>query len=375
MSGIIQGLLASFSAAAALREIYSWGRAYYGVTGLNKTSPNDYTPVKIGALTNWYEASSGNTHTLALKADGTLWSWGNNIAGKLGDSTYNPRSSPIQVGALTTWYKAAAGEQFSGAIKTDGTLWTWGRGNYGNLGHNDTVTKPSPVQVGALTTWEYIFAGQDSNAAIKTDGTLWTWGQNSYGNLGDNSVNNRSSPIQVGALTNWAHVAHSRESVIAVKTDGTLWYWGFGSNGSNGSGSTTNLPRSSPIQIGALTNWVKASGGQSVFNAIKTDGTLWGWGLNSQYGEVGNNSLTNVGSPVQVGALTTWTDIAVRAGGNELCHAIRANGTLWGWGRAIFGGIGDGSATDRSSPVQVGAGRTWVQVTSSQLFSIGHVEL
>jgi alpha-tubulin suppressor-like RCC1 family protein len=162
---------------------------------------------------------------MATKIDGTLWTWGYNQFGQLGNGepvgTYPSGrvSSPVQVGALTTWLSIAAGYSHSLAIKTDGTLWSWG-GNYGTgmgqLGLGDTAFRSSPVQIGALTTWLSIAAGGYSSMTIKTDGTLWSWGSNSYGQLGQGNTTNRSSPVQIGALTNWQKVSAGFYNAMAI---------------------------------------------------------------------------------------------------------------------------------------------------------------
>jgi alpha-tubulin suppressor-like RCC1 family protein len=195
------------------------------------------------------------------------------------------------------------------AIKTNGTLWTWGHNNLGQLGLGDTTARNSPVQVGAGTTWSTVSAKAYYSAAIKTDGTLWSWGYNYSGTLGLGNTTHRSSPVQVGALTNWS-VVHilTNGTMLAVKTDGTLWGWGSGSNGQLGLGAAP-VYYSSPKQIGALTTWRNVSGAAANSSAIKTDGTVWTWGNNAQ-GQLGLNNKTSYSSPKQVGALTTWTAIS-----------------------------------------------------------------
>jgi alpha-tubulin suppressor-like RCC1 family protein len=149
----------------------------------------------------------GTHECAAVKTDGTLWTWGLNGSGSLGQNNTTRRSSPTQVGALTNWSSASMGDSCCIAIKTDGTLWSWGNAYTGRLGQNDIVSKSSPVQVGALTTWASASAGKKNGThvtAIKTDGTLWSWGNNNNGQLGQNDLVNRSSPVQVGGLTTWA---------------------------------------------------------------------------------------------------------------------------------------------------------------------------
>lgn len=158
-----------------------------------------------------------------------------------------------------------------------GELYAWGYGFNGMLGLNDTANRSSPVQVGALNTWSQIGGGTYSSLAVKVDGTFWSWGYNSSGQLGQNNTTNSSSPVQVGALTTWYQPSSSTSKIsAAVKTDGTLWSWGLNTAGALGLGDAVS--RSSPVQVGALTTWAAVSAISSGCAAIKTDGTLWVWG-------------------------------------------------------------------------------------------------
>ena len=179
-----------------------------------------------------------------------LWLWGSGTDGRIGDNTIINRSSPVQIGSVTTWSKIAGGSGQSAAIKTDGTMWFWGKNDNGQLGQNDLTYRSSPIQVGALTTWSQVAGGQLHSGAIKTDGTMWLWGRGSYGQLGDDAVIARSSPIQVGALTTWSLINSGNSgSTGAIKTDGTMWLWGINTYGQ--AGDNTAIRRSSPVQIGA----------------------------------------------------------------------------------------------------------------------------
>ena len=189
---------------------------------------------------------------------------------------------------------------------------------------------------------------------------IYSWGVGFSGQLGQNSTVNISSPVQVGALTDWASVA-AGSFCAAIKTDGTLWTWGNGANGQLGQNSTAK--RSSPVQVGALANWSKISGESRTCAAIKTDGTLWSWGANDT-GQLGQNNTTYRSSPVQVGALTTWSSVSVKS----LCAAIKTDGTLWSWGSNSDGQLGQNSTANRSSPVQVGALTDWALVSAGTNF-------
>ena len=265
--------------------------------------------------------AGGNLHTAAIKTDGTLWLWGFNNIGQLGNNNVTRQSSPVQtVSGGTNWKLVFNGGYHSAAIKTDGTLWLWGNGADGQLGDNTAVRKSSPVQtVSGGTNWKSVACGRDHTAAIKTDGTLWNWGLNSNGQLGDNSVTHRSSPIQtVAGGTNWKLVSSGYYHTAAIKTDGTLWLWGHNNNGQLGDNTITH--RSSPIQtVSGGTNWKSVAGGAGYTAAIKTDGTLWTWGSNN--GQLGDNTTVAKSSPVQtVSGGTNWKLVA---GGGLHTECIR----------------------------------------------------
>ena len=349
--------------------LWTWGDNTYGNSGLNDASVKRSSPVQVGSGTTWNQIATGVDTTLATKTDGTLWSWGRNQTGQLGDNTIVARSSPVQVGSLTTWSKVAAGIQHFIATKTDGTLWSFGyNSGFGQLGDNTILNRSSPVQIGALTTWSKIASSRFASLAAKTDSTLWVWGNNTNGQLGQDdvnfgplgaTVNHRSSPVQIGALVyGWSEVSGGSDSATAIRSDGTLWGWGRDQSGQLGVGGG-GANKSSPVQVGADTNWRITANGSDHTTALKTNGTLWGWGSNGS-GHIGDNTGTNKTSPVQIGALTTWVKIST---GTNTVASIKTDGTLWSWGSNNNGQIGDNTKLTRSSPVQVGAGTDWYQVS------------
>jgi alpha-tubulin suppressor-like RCC1 family protein len=222
-------------------------------------------------LTNWLLVSASYEASVAIKTNGTLWTWGSNNYGQLGLGNTTNYSSPKQVGALTNWSKV----EFSSsgysviAIKTDGTLWTWGFGGNGVLGLNNTTNYSSPKQIGALTTWSNAVSGTFFVLANKTDGTLWSWGYNAQGQLGLGNTTYYSSPKQIGALTTWLYIASCGYSGNAIKTDGTFWTWGSNSQGQLGLGDFgTPTNRSSPNQVGSSTTWIAIAGGSDFVLAL-----------------------------------------------------------------------------------------------------------
>ena len=241
--------------------LWAWGQNNAGQLGLNEAGDSLYrsSPTQVGVATNWNKVSAGPFHSLATKTDGTLWSWGNNAQGGLGlnTSTIYNRSSPTQVGVATNWNLIATSVSYAAAViatKTDGTLWTWGNNITGNLGQNDRVYRSSPTQIGSLTNWNNIDIAHRAAIASRTDGRLFAWGRNNNGELGVNDRVYRSSPTQVGASTDWNLVGMGTYNAGAIKTNGTLWLWGKSNYGQIASGG---IDRSSPVQIGSATNWVQ----------------------------------------------------------------------------------------------------------------------
>jgi alpha-tubulin suppressor-like RCC1 family protein len=342
-------------------SLWGWGRNNFGKIG-DGTVVYRSSPVQIGALTTWSQVSAGNGQTASIKTDGTMWAWGYNSDGQLGQNDRINRSSPVQIGALTTWYQVSAGYSHTVSVKADGTLWSWGSGFGGGLGDGTISNRSSPVQIGGLTTWSQVSAGNGHTASIKTDGTMWTWGNNDRGQLGQNIAVtvSRSSPVQVGSLTNWLKVSAAVRFTAAIKTDGTLWAWGYNNSGQLGDGTVIN--RSSPVQVGALTTWYQVSAGVALAHiaSIKTDGTLWTWGRNVE-GQLGDGTVINRSSPVQIGALTNWAKVAV---GRTHTASIKTDGTMWAWGNNEFGGLGQNNIIYRSSPVQIGALTNWAQLAA-----------
>jgi alpha-tubulin suppressor-like RCC1 family protein len=297
--------------------LVSWGYNSFGQLGIGTNggggdSTNRSSPVQIGSLTNWKYATGGYDFSMAIKTDGTLWSWGYNSFGQLGlgttgsNNSVNSKSSPNQVGSLTNWRYCECGDSHTVAIKTDGTIWTWGTNGYGQLGQGDTTHRSSPVQVGSATDWAYISSGYFHCAAIKTNGTLWVWGENTYGSIGDGTRTNRWSPVQIGSSNEWRFVASGASVTTAIKEDGTLWSWGYNTDGRVGDGTTSH--RSSPVQISSLRSWKKLSYGHATGCAIKSDGTLWVWGYGVE-GELGDGSQTSKSTLVKIGSATDWQSV------------------------------------------------------------------
>jgi hypothetical protein len=364
-NGLVYSFDDVFVPVDAFREgnTFGWGQNIYGQIGNNNTtSPilNPVPPFTGGA--NWKQVAC-KYHTAAIKTDGTLWTWGRNIYGQLGDNTATQRWTPVTTFAGgTNWKQVACGTSHTAAIKTDGTLWTWGYNLTRQLGDNTGTTRSTPVTTfGGGTNWKQVACGNEHTSAIKTNGTLWSWGNNVYGQLGlNNTTSPISSPTQIyGGGTDWKQVSCGYAHTAAIKTDGTLWCWG--SNGYRQSGYFDNLEVPSlsiPWSVGG-TDWKQVACGFYHTAAIKTDGTLWSWGRNDN-GQLGiNNTLAQFIVQEFFGG-TNWKQVA---GGQFYTAAIKTDGTLWTWGNNDAGQLGDNTQVQKNTPVQTSlGGSNWKQV-------------
>jgi alpha-tubulin suppressor-like RCC1 family protein len=258
--------------------LWTWGSGTSGRLGNAVTAGNISTPITTFAGgTNWKQVSCGDVDTAAIKTDGTLWTWGDGTDGVLGNgATTGIISTPITTFAGgTNWKQVSVSRdlslQYLAATKTDGTLWTWGNGLAGHLGNANITNRSTPITTFAGgTNWKQVSLGDRHAVVIKTDGTLWVWGPGSDGRLGNAQTSNVSTPITTFAGgTNWKQVSCGGIHTAAIKTDGTLWVWGNGNGGRLGNADTTN--RSTPITTFAGgTNWKQVSGGSNHTAAVTT---------------------------------------------------------------------------------------------------------
>ncbi len=345
--------------------VWTWGYNGYGELGSGNTTDRS-TPFSVAGLTNILAVSAGNYHTLALKGDGTVWAWGANGNGQLGDGTTVQRTAPVQVINLTNVIAIEAGlNNFSLALKSDGTVWGWGYNADGELGDGTTTGRTSPVQVLNLSGVAQIAAGQYHGLARKSDGTVWAWGYGAYGQLGNGATTSQSTIVRVGSLASATSIAAGNLHSLAVQSDGTVWAWGADANGQLGDGTTTN--KSAPEQIGAsvtgFSSFSRVAAGGNFSMALQANGATWAWGDNTQ-GELGNGSTTSSLTPVTQSAcpapppandglgVSAFTSHLSASVANKFTLFVKSDGTVWGSGENSNGQVGDGTEIDRSSPVQ-----------------------
>ncbi len=213
----------------------------YRVRAANGAGSSGYSNEAMVTAAVQRRLAAGNLHSLYLGSDGSLWAWGANGSGQLGDGTTTTRTTPKQI--LTGVANLAAGSSHTLALKTDGSLWAWGANGSGQLGDGTTTTRTTPKQI--LTGVANLAAGSSHTLALKTDGSLWAWGANWYGQLGDGTTTSHTTPIPV--LTGVAAIATGGDHTLALKTDGSLWAWGANGSGQLGDGTTTTRTR--PVQL------------------------------------------------------------------------------------------------------------------------------
>jgi alpha-tubulin suppressor-like RCC1 family protein len=331
----------------------AWGQNNRGQVGNGATNDPIAPPAQVVGLSNLLAASGGYDHSLALKADGTVWGWGDNTRGELGLGAYDTNTGyyiPFQtnlaqtIPGLTSIVAIAAGDGFSLAVKTDRTLWVWGANWNGQLGDGTNLSTNVP-HLSALSNIAAVSAGRYFAMALKTDGTVWTWGANGSGQLGNGQTNLTSLvPVQVVNLSNVAAIAAGDYYALAAKTDGTVWAWG--DNRCSQLGQITAASTNAPVQIAGLSNIVALSAAWGHCLALDAAGVLRAWG-NGMYGQLGNGVMAFRTLPHQVGGLS---NISLLAAGADFSMAAVSNGAVWAWGNNKQGQLGNGNNVASNAP-------------------------
>jgi alpha-tubulin suppressor-like RCC1 family protein len=312
--------------------LWSWGRNTNGQLGIGVQNITHYRPIQVGNDTNWKSITAGHQFTLAIRNDGTLWGWGRNIRGQLGLG-YNSFNvlSPIQIGVDTNWLKVVSGFDFSIGLKKDSTLWAWGHNSVGQLGNGlggNNLVQNTPTKIGVDSNWMFIAAGSDYAVALKADSTLWTWGSNRSGELG--RTGNNRVPQLVDSTLKFIDVQCGSNHTLAIAKDSTLWGCGTNSNWELGLNSTSN--QLAFIKIDSTKKWLSVSSGNIHSLGILKDSTLWAWGGNST-GQLGD-SATYVSSPHELQVPTRvsndkWQELEA---GSYTSFVINANGKMFSMG-------------------------------------------
>ena len=390
--------------------LWCWGANSTGALGLGDTTARG-APTQVGSDSTWTSVSEGNLHTCATRADSTLWCWGTNSFGELGNGSTTAATVPTQVSspATTGWGLLTSGWGASCALRAD-TLWCWGDNQRGQVGDGTTTNRPTPVQVtvAAVSGWRSMSNGDRHTCAISTGAALYCWGTNPEGELGQGNTGAYTGPVAIPG--SWSSIGVGQAHTCGIKTDGSLWCWGTNGNGQVGVGSTTNV--TSPRQVGSATTWQQVTGGQYHTCATRADTTLWCWGLNS-IGQLGDGTIVQRTTPVQVTVpfVTGWSLTTIGAESNRSCAlrpdtslwcwgtvysatiypalldgtttwrkptnglgfdcALRTSGALYCWGGNGNGQLGDGTVVNKLVPTQVGTSTAWTSVSAGQSHTCG----
>lgn len=349
----------------------AWGYNAFGQLGNNSTADSS-VPVVTG-LVGMTGTSVGSNHSLAFMNNSTVRAWGYNGYGQLGnaDDTYVPKKVPVKVSNLSGVVAVAAGGHHSLALKSDNTVWAWGLNDNGRLGNGLTTKSNVPVQVtttnsgGAFTNLTSIAAGGSHSVALeRTTGKVWTWGYNGDGQLGDSTNTDKYRPVQVvkadtTTLTNVKLIAAGGAFTVAVDKNNNIWAWGYNGYGQLGTSPTTTSSSNVAIPVSGVTGTIVAiSAGADHVLAVTSIGELWVWGLN-RYGQLGDGLTTDRYAPYKIPGFVV--DVASTVDGVSPIaaiglHSLARSGTkLKAWGYNAYGQLGNGSKTTSptSTPVDV----------------------
>ncbi|MEO5331963.1 MAG: Ig-like domain-containing protein [Magnetococcus sp. YQC-5] len=335
--------------------LWAWGMNDQGQLGLGNTV-NTSSPVRTFPFADVISVAAGYWpgHNAVVRSNGTVWTWGLNKKGQLGQGIVSEVSYiPAQVNNLSGVQMVQVGETHTVVLKSDGTVWTWGENSSGQLGNGTLVDSLVPVQVTGLTSVTSIASGNHFVLALKSDGTVWAWGENNSGIVGNGTTTNQTTPVKVTGLSQVSMIAAGHAHAMALRTDGSVWAWGNNPKGQLGNGTT--LASKVPLKVSTLSGIKNIAAGENVSMALKSDGSVWSWGEN-YYGQLGigtSGTLTDSATPVQVSGLTQVAEIfkSSQASNHGHAMAIKSDGTVWGWGYNYYGGVGVGTSSFSNSKV------------------------
>jgi alpha-tubulin suppressor-like RCC1 family protein/outer membrane protein assembly factor BamB len=381
------------NATLTITNVQPENSGIYSVMVMNSVDTTNSTPITVTIFPVTltlaeHPVAAGPRHSLAVLPDHTLWAWGLNNFGQLGNTESGVtgtnqifRNTPQLIGPLGTngsvntnaiWASVSAGGRgadvatnqpggFSLAIQTNGSLWAWGANHFGQLGIGSTALQRTPTLVGSDSNWFQVEAGATHTLALKRDGSLWAWGGNNVGQLGFGNTTATSVPLRVGAESAWVEIRAGGFFSLARRADGTIWAWGANTNRQLGLGANSN--RSVPTMIGTNSDWAGLSAGVGHSLALKTNRTLWAWGQNDS-GQLGIGTDLVTTNLVQVGTETDWL---LPEAGNAHSFALKTNGALFAWGANTFGQLGNGQTSPNPNvlPIGIASDPPWRAIDAS----------
>jgi alpha-tubulin suppressor-like RCC1 family protein len=339
-------------------SVWAWGDDLEGQLGNGSDGTATDVPVRALRLSDAAAVAAGANSAFALRGDGTVWAWGDDSEGELGNGKETFTSEvPVRVDGLRGVKQIAAGDFAAYAVTRRGAVWAWGANGAGQLGRKLAVaTSDTPVEVSGLSAVEALAAGAGTAYALRRGGTVWAWGDNGFGELGrGHGLTGSEVPVKIAGIRGATAVAAAADAGFALMRDGTVRAWGDGSFGDLGSGTcrtrhpTNCLGSSRPKPVRHVTQARAIAAGTYAAYALAADGSVWAWGYGA-YGQLGDGSTDSSDVAVQVNRLHHV--IAIAAGGNA-AYALEANGSVWAWGYGAYGQLGDGGTGSTDVPVEV----------------------
>ena len=362
--------------AEAPPAVFGWGFNAEGELGDGTITPRSSPMPVTGLPSGVRQVTVTHLSSAALVADGTVDTWGGNLEGELGDPKVasSGRLLPGEVRGLTGITQISGGSAHMLALASDGTVWAWGRGNEGQLGDGNTAESDLPVKIPGLTGVTQVAAGAQSSYALRSDGTVWSWGNNRHGELGTGTKDTETDvPGQIPGLTGITQIAAGHdvaasdgglESVFALRSDGTLAGWGYNEFGQLGNGSTADS--AVPVTVPGLTGVTQvSSSGIHTLAIAGSNHQVLAWG-NNFFGELGNGTFRNSSTPEPI-PLTGVTQVSA---GQVASAAVRSDGTLLTWGNNDWGQLGRAGSGPQLSPLAVPGLTNVSQVLMGSLFAL-----
>jgi alpha-tubulin suppressor-like RCC1 family protein len=384
-AGVVVGAVALPTVASAnvVSIVYGWGNNSDGQVGVGPVGGSQLRPVPVAdTATNVLQLAGGSSFNVSLRSDGTVWAWGNNSYGQLGDGTDQNSFAPVRVRGLPAGIvQVTAGANHAAAVDSDGSVWTWGDDSFGELGYATPAGLPASTasRVPGVAGVKQVAAGANFTVALRSNGEVWTWGRGDHGQLGDGTHDtSRTTPARNRAVYGMTQISAGGDFTLALRP-GSVWAWGANFMGQLGNGSTVT-DSATPVIVDRHTQNATriVAGGDHAF-AIDPDGSLWAWG-NNTFGALGIGVIDDPNGAFGHGRNTathlSLTGITQLGAGGEESVALRSDGTLLVWGMDLFGLLGNGTqdngnvavpttVTTVSGVTQVAIGASTVLVVAS----------